>query len=127
VEAVILYGSAARQQLRPLTGAAPSDVDLLFLMTARPALVAGQPARITKEQHLAISRAAVEAYPETFDPTIRPVQTMIADPSFAGWDPSFVENVARDGLLLWTRGPLPAVLRSVEQRGLSWADARRAR
>jgi predicted nucleotidyltransferase len=120
VEAVILFGSAARRELRPMTDEEPSDVDILFLMTA-PA-DGTQPMRITHEQHLAISRAEVEAYPASFDSTMRQVQTMIADPSFEGWDRSFVENVARDGLLLWARNGLPAVLAPVAQRRLT-ADA----
>lgn len=34
----------------------------------------------------------------------------------ADWDEMFVENVARDGLLLWARGPLPDVLAPVAER-----------
>ena len=117
IEAVILFGSAARRELRPMTDEAPSDVDVLFLMTA-PA-DATQPRRITREQHLAISRAEVEAYPATFESTMRSVQTVIADPSFEGWDRSFVESIAHEGLLLWARDGLPAVLTSVAQRRLT--------
>lgn len=117
IEAVILFGSAARRELRPMTDQEPSDVDVLFLMNA-PADVT-HPRRITREQHLAISRAEVAAYPATFDNTMRQVQTIIADPSFEGWDRSFVESIARDGLLLWARGALPAVLASVARRPLS--------
>jgi hypothetical protein len=117
VEAVILFGSAARRELRPMTDEEPSDVDVLFLMTAPPDASGAR--RITGEQHLAISRAEVAAYPETFDNTIRQVQTIIADPSFEGWDLSFVESVARDGLLLWARGELPAALAQVARRPLS--------
>lgn len=116
VEAVILFGSAARHELRPMTDQGPSDVDVLFLMTA-PATA--HPNRITREQHLAISRAEVEAYPETFDEAMRQVQTIIADPSFEGWDRSFAQSIARDGLLLWARGALPALLAPVAQRPLS--------
>lgn len=47
------------------------------------------------------------------------VPAILADPSFVGWDPSFVENIARDGILLWARGELPVVLAPVAQRPLS--------
>lgn len=108
LEAVILFGSAARQELRPMTDREPSDVDVLFLMHAPSGTI--HPKRITREQHLAISRAEVEAYPDTFDDTLRPIQTIVADPSFEGSDGSFVESIARDGILLWARSALPAAL-----------------
>jgi predicted nucleotidyltransferase len=117
VEAVILFGSAARRDLRPLTDQEPSDVDVLFLMTASPGASGAR--RITGEQHLAISRAEVAAYPEAFDDTMRQVQTIIADPTFEGWDRSFVDSIARDGLLLWARGALPAEIAAVAWRPLS--------
>lgn len=119
VEAVILFGSAARRELRTMTDEEPSDVDVLFLMSAPPG--AAQSRHITREQHLAISQAEVAAYPASFDNTMRQVHTIIADPSFEGWDESFVESVARDGFLLWARGALPAVLAAVEHRPLSSA------
>jgi hypothetical protein len=33
----------------------------------------------------------------------------------AHWDAVFGENDARDGLLLWARGPLPPALAAVEE------------
>ncbi len=122
LEAVILFGSAARRELRPMTDREPSDVDVLFLMSARPDST--HPTRITREQHLAISRAEVEAYPDTFDNTLRPIQTIVADPSFEGWDGSFVENIASDGILLWSRGILPAALAPVAQRAMASESGR---
>lgn len=123
VEAVILFGSAARHELRPMTDPEPSDVDVLFLMTPSPDSDANPHAaharRITRKQHLAISRAEVEAYPVTFDETMRQVQTIVADPSFEGWDPSFVRSIVRDGLLLWARHALPALLAPVARRSLA--------
>jgi predicted nucleotidyltransferase len=114
VEGVILFGSAARNELRPMTDAEPSDVDVLFLMTVPSD--SAPPRRITREQHLAISRAEVEAYPATFDRTLRQVRAIIADASFAGWDRAFVESIARDGRLLWARGALPVALAPVARR-----------
>lgn len=123
VEAVILFGSAARHELRPMSDPEPSDVDVLFLMMSPPDSDANPHAahskRITREQHLAISRAEVEAYPVTADTSMRQVQTILADPSFEGWDPSFMEAITRDGLLLWARHALPALLAPVAQRSLS--------
>lgn len=117
VEAVILFGSAARQELRPLSEDETSDVDVLFVMS--PSSDARHPGHITREQHLAVSLAEVEAYPSTFDDTMRQVQTILASRSFVGWDTSFVENIARDGILLWARGELPAAIAPVAQRPLS--------
>lgn len=117
VGAVILFGSAARQELRPMTDHQPSEVDVLFLMTAPVDSV--PMGHIIREQHLAISRSEVEAYPAIFDSSMRQVQTIIADASFEGWDHSFVESIARDGLLLWARGALPAALAPVARRALT--------
>ncbi len=117
VEAVILFGSAARRALRTMTDAEPSDVDVLFLMTASPDST--PPGRITREQHLAMARAEVAAYPATVERVARTVQTVTADPSFAGWDPSFPAGIVRDGVLLWARGALPAALAAIARRPLS--------
>ncbi len=40
---------------------------------------------------------------------------MFASRTMRDWDTTFVANVARDGLLLWARGPLPAPLSAVER------------
>jgi hypothetical protein len=34
----------------------------------------------------------------------------------ADWDTTFTASIARDGLLLWARGPVPAPLRAVAER-----------
>jgi hypothetical protein len=125
VEAVILFGSAARnkgREMRPLTAPNPSDVDVLFLM--RPGRTARVPSNssassepITLAQHSAISRAVVETLPASPDNSLRHVQTVLADAAFTGWDPSFVRGVQRDGILLWSRAALPAGLAAVEARG----------
>ncbi|HKV84612.1 MAG TPA: nucleotidyltransferase domain-containing protein [Ktedonobacterales bacterium] len=108
--AVILFGSVARHEERPLSDRHPSDVDVLALFTP----VEDQDA-ITSEQHAALSWAVVYAY-EAFPDAMRDVQVLGALTHFQHWDESFVENVARDGILLWARGPLPAALRPVEER-----------
>jgi hypothetical protein len=125
VDAVILFGSAARKggrEMRPVTDPSPSDVDVLFLMrpgnAARASSLGCAPLEpITLAQHTAISRAVMEALPTLVDSSLRHVQTVLADAAFTGWDPSFVEAVARAGILLWSRGPLPAGLGAVAARG----------
>jgi hypothetical protein len=51
------------------------------------------------------------------------VQITIADRDLADWDPLFVANVARDGILLWARGPLRASLTPVAERAGQQASA----
>lgn len=40
----------------------------------------------------------------------REIQVTLAEADLCDWDVTFVENVARDGILLWARGPLPSSL-----------------
>ena len=46
----------------------------------------------------------------------REVQTVFVGWDLADWDAAFVENVARDGILLWARAPLPPELAPVKER-----------
>lgn len=111
--AAILFGSAARQSLRPLTDPIPSDIDILLIFAAAP----GQE-RVSSEQQSATSWAMVDAmtaYPDA----PREAQLIAVLPDFIGWDSSFVGNIARDGILLWARGTLPPPLASVAERTLS--------
>lgn len=108
--AAILFGSVARHEERPLSDPHPSDVDVLVLFT----LVGNQDA-LTSEQHMALSWVVVHAY-EAFPDAMRDVQVLGALTHFNHWDESFVENVARDGILLWARGPLPAALHPTLER-----------
>jgi predicted nucleotidyltransferase len=110
LRAVILYGSVARHEERPITDRHPSDVDLLLLVDLEP----GQD-YITYDRHIAIYESAGLAdarYP--YAP--REVQLMLAWRDLVDWDETFVESVARDGILLFARGPLPAALAPVEER-----------
>jgi predicted nucleotidyltransferase len=109
--AAILFGSVARHDERPLTDGEPSDVDVLLLFDIGSAL-RRFPQRLTRSIYQAIGRA-LDAY--LYSP--REVQTVIGDLNVTGWDPAFVGNVARDGLLLWSRGPLPDALAAVAARG----------
>jgi len=40
----------------------------------------------------------------------REVNVMFATRTLQEWDPDFIENVARDGIILYANGPLPAAL-----------------
>lgn len=116
--ATILFGSLARHDERPLDDVFPSDVDgpLIFDMGA------GQH-RIPADTALAISESiglALDRFREDWPP--REVRTMLAVRDLVDWDPLFIENVARDGLPLWARGPLPAPLAAVAGRRLPVAS-----
>jgi len=107
LRAAILYGSVARHEERPLDDGEPSDVDLLLLFDATPGTDS-----LSVGQRLAISESlgrALDRYPDA----PREVQAQFAVGDLADWDVTFVENVARDGIVLWARGPLPALLASL--------------
>lgn len=110
LRAVILYGSVARHEERPITGRHPSDVDLLLLVD----LELGQD-YIAYDRHIAIYES-VGLADARCPYTPREVQLMLAWRDLADWDETFVESVARDGILLFARGPLPAPLAPVEER-----------
>lgn len=110
VLAVTLFGSIARHDERSLADREPSDVDLMLLV--EPSLAHG---RISLEQEMAITETILEAGdPYGFTP--REVKTLLVRRDLAGWDPLFIENVARDGILLWARGPLPPQLAAIAER-----------
>ena len=96
--AVILYGSVARHEERQL-GANPSDVDLLAVFDSDDPLVA-------VHQGDTLSHTLGLAYNRHLDAP-REVQVMFASRSLQEWDPTFIANVKRDGIVLFARGPLP--------------------
>jgi predicted nucleotidyltransferase len=109
LRAVILYGSVARHEERPVHEEETSDVDLLFLIDLEPAV-----GYIPYDLHLGVFHSiglAQVRYPYT----PREVQVMLAWRDLEDWDPTFVESVARDGILLWARGPLPECLAAIQQ------------
>jgi len=97
---IILYGSVARHEERPLEVPHPSDVDLLAVFD-------------TDDPHVAIyhgdalSHTLGLAYNRHLDAP-RDVQVLFASRTLQEWDPTFVANVKRDGILLFTRDELPA-------------------
>jgi predicted nucleotidyltransferase len=113
LRAALLFGSVARHEERPLTDAEPSDVDLLLLFDLEPHL-----SRLPYNRLLAIYEAVGEARGR-YRHTPREVQVTLIARDLADWDPMFVSNLAHDGLLLWSRGPLPSALAEVETRAVA--------
>jgi predicted nucleotidyltransferase len=121
--AMILFGSVARREERPLDDSGPSDVDLLLLLD--PATVTPGTSRLTREQELALHHTIGEADYRHRAP--REIQTLFVYCDLERWDSLFIENVARDGILLWTRGPLPAPFASIAERAtITLVDAQTA-
>jgi predicted nucleotidyltransferase len=98
--AIILYGSIARHEERTLDDPYPSDVDILVV--------------VDTEDRRGI-RAAEESLFETLGvakmhhlQAPREVNVMFSSRTSEEWDPTFIENVKRDGIILYGRVPLPA-------------------
>jgi len=117
VDTVILFGSLARHEERPLGADRPSDVDLLVLVRPTP-----EPsgARIPLEHKLGIYHTIGEREYRHPRPALG-IQTVLAIETLADWDERFVANVARDGVLLWARTSLPDMLAPVAARGTIFA------
>lgn len=105
--AVVLFGSVARHDERPLSDPQPSDVDLLAIFDTDE-----DPAYLPRG--LDITHTIGLARNRHLD-TPREVQVMFATRSMREWDTTFIANVARDGLLLRARGPLPQPLSALER------------
>jgi predicted nucleotidyltransferase len=97
--AVILYGSVARHEERSLDEPDPSDVDLLVVLDSDDPHVA-------LHQGDSLFHTLGLAHMRHLD-TPREVQVMFTSRTLQEWDPTFIENVARDGIVLYSRGPLP--------------------
>ena len=98
--AIILYGSVARHEERSLEEPDPSDVDLLAILDSDDPHVA-------LRQGDALSHTLGLAYSRHLDAP-REVQVMFASRTLQEWDPTFIANVMRDGIVLFKRGQLPA-------------------
>ncbi len=105
--AVILYGSIARHDERPLSDPEPSDVDLLAVCDADKRRV-----RALEENMRASLRAPWDRHLDA----PREVNVMVASRTLHEWAPCFALNVARDGVALYARGPLPPPLRPRARR-----------
>jgi predicted nucleotidyltransferase len=115
--AVILFGSVARREERPLDDSEPSDVDLLLLFD--PAVLDPAARELTRDQELALIHTIGEADYRQQSP--REIKFVFALRNLEGCDELFIENVMHDGILLWSRGPLPEALSPIEQRVLASA------
>ncbi|SRR5713101_2749266 len=98
--AVILYGSVARHEERPLGAFNSSDVDLLAVFDTDDSL-------LDVHQGDSLSHTLGLAYMRHLDAP-REVKVMFASRTLQEWDPTFIANVMRDGILLYTCGSLPA-------------------
>ena len=97
--AILLYGSIARHEERPLDVFDSSDVDLLAVFDSDDPL-------LDVHQGDTLSHTLGLAYTRHLDAP-REVKVMFSSRSLQEWDPTFITNVARDGILLFKRGPLP--------------------
>lgn len=98
--AIILYGSVARHEERSLDEPDPSDVDLLAVFDTNDeqalwlqGLALTHTMGLAENQHLQAPRE---------------VNVMFSTRTSHEWDPTFVANVKRDGIVLFQRGELPA-------------------
>lgn len=98
--AIILYGSVARHEERSLDTFHPSDVDLLVILDSDDSLGAIR-------QGDDLSHTLGLAYNRHLDAP-RDVNVMFASRTLQDWDPTFIANVKRDGILLFAQGTLPA-------------------
>lgn len=97
--AIILYGSIARHDERTLDEPDPSDVDLLVIFdTDNPRVIQAQGLALTHTMGLAENQHLQAP---------REVNVMFSSRTTQEWDPDFIENVRRDGIVLYQRGKLP--------------------
>jgi predicted nucleotidyltransferase len=98
--AVILYGSIARHEERSLDESDPGDVDLLAVLdTNDPQLI------VSRLRTLVATMGQAE---ERHLNAPREVDVMFSSRTSQEWDPEFIANVKRDGIVLYQRGELPA-------------------
>lgn len=119
VVALVIFGSVARHQERPLRHRRPSDVDLLALV-APAAAGDTTPGRPTLAQRLALHHTVGEREYHHPAPALA-IQLIPAASDLADWDDTFVANVVRDGVLLWARQTLPPTLATLATRGAVFA------
>jgi predicted nucleotidyltransferase len=99
--AVILFCSVARHEERPPDDACPSDVDLLAIFDTTD--------RLVRPYQEYIFATFIDAYALHLDAP-REVNVLLSDRTMRTWDSMFLDKLARDGILLYARGSLPAPL-----------------
>jgi hypothetical protein len=85
----------------PPDDASPSDVDLLAIFDTTD--------RLVKPYREDIFATIIDAYALHLD-VPREVHVLLSDRTMQTWDSTFLENLARDGILLYARESLPAPL-----------------
>lgn len=99
IVAILLYGSVARHDERPLDDPYPSDVDMLVIFR-------------TADRHAPfdwhIDATLGDAYRRHLDAP-REVNLMFGTQTLDEWDPTYIENVLRDGIVLYGAVP-PSVI-----------------
>src|SRR5947209_3390611 len=115
--AVILFGSVARHEERPLDDSCPSDVDVLAIFDTTD--------RLVKPYREAIFATIIDACALHLNAP-RDVNVLLSERTMQTWDSMFLDNIVRDGIVLYARGPLPAQLAArqslqvrFEEKGLS--------
>lgn len=111
VQAIILFGSVARREERPIDDPNTSDVDLLLVLD--PSVVNPNAARLTHAQELALRATIGDADYRHRSP--RAINVLFMNRDLANWDSLFIENVARDGIVIWARGAVPPRLKNAER------------
>ena len=109
---MILFGSVARREERPVDDPEPSDVDLLLLLD--PTTYTPVASRLTREQELALHHTIGMADYRHRAP--REIKVLFVYCDLERWDSLFIENVARDGILLWSRASLPTPFAPIAER-----------
>ena len=99
--AVVLFGSVARHEERPLDDSYPSDVDLLAIFDTTD--------RLVKPYREDIFATIIDACALHLDAP-REVNVVLSDRTMRTWDSMFLDNLVREGILLYARGSLPAPL-----------------
>ena len=99
--AMILFGSVARHEERPLDDSCPSDVDLLAIFDTTD--------RLVKPYREDIFATIIDACALHLDAP-REVNVVLSDRTMRTWDSMFLDNLVREGILLYARGSLPAPL-----------------
>ncbi len=100
--AVILYGSVARHEERPLSDSHPSDVDLFVVFESDDPLIA-----IRRGD--ALAHTVGMAYNRHLDAP-HEVSVQFSSRTLREWDPTFIAGIQRDGIVLFARRSLPAPL-----------------
>ncbi len=97
--AIILYGSVARHEERSIDEPNPSDVDLLVVFDTDD-----QHAIRPQRRSLFYTMGLAE---DRHLDAPREVNVMFSSRTSQEWDPTFIDNVRHDGIVLYQRGALP--------------------